>query len=189
MNAPTAAGDLARQGMAPEAALLQVIERVVAMTERRRLDDRGRPHLDLEFYALSKDGRVAGASAYQGGRYAAADAAAGARGGARVPVPARGAARAAPGGAAVARAARATPSRARAAERFLLLAGAGAAGARGVATPDRIAGRGSAGRAPSPASTHPPAPAGMPRSRTLVLLAAPALLPTDTARPAPPRGP
>jgi hypothetical protein len=75
MNAPTAAGDLARQGMAPEAALLQVIERVVAMTERRRLDDRGRPHLDLEFYALSKDGRVAGASAYQGGRYAVADAA------------------------------------------------------------------------------------------------------------------
>ncbi len=64
-----------RQGMSPEAALVKVIERVIAMTEPRLLDGRGRPYFDLDFYALSKDGRAAGASAYQGGRYAVADAA------------------------------------------------------------------------------------------------------------------
>jgi N4-(beta-N-acetylglucosaminyl)-L-asparaginase len=67
--------ELMRQGLSPEAALLRVIERVIAMTEPRLLDERGRPYFDLEFYAIHKDGRVAGASAYQGGRYAVADAA------------------------------------------------------------------------------------------------------------------
>jgi N4-(beta-N-acetylglucosaminyl)-L-asparaginase len=64
-----------RQGMTPEAALVKVMERVLAMTEPRLLNERGRPYFDLNFYALSKDGRVAGASAYQGSRYAVADAA------------------------------------------------------------------------------------------------------------------
>ena len=64
-----------RQGLSPEAALIKVIERVIAMTEPRLLNERGRPYFDLDFYALSKDGRVAGASAYQGSRYAVADAA------------------------------------------------------------------------------------------------------------------
>jgi N4-(beta-N-acetylglucosaminyl)-L-asparaginase len=64
-----------RQGLSPEAALLKVIERVIAMTEPRLLDARGRPYFDLDFYAIAKDGRVAGASAYQGSRYAVADAA------------------------------------------------------------------------------------------------------------------
>ena len=64
-----------RQGKSPEQALLQVMERVIAMTEPRLLDERGRPYFDLSFYALAKDGRVAGGSAYQGGRYAVADSA------------------------------------------------------------------------------------------------------------------
>lgn len=64
-----------RQGLSPEAALVKVMERVLAMTEPRLLNERGRPYFDLDFYALSKDGRVAGASAYQGSRYAVADAA------------------------------------------------------------------------------------------------------------------
>jgi N4-(beta-N-acetylglucosaminyl)-L-asparaginase len=63
-----------RQGMAPEAALMKVMERVIAMTEKRLVDDRGRPYFDLNFYAIAKDGRFAGATAYQGGRYAVADA-------------------------------------------------------------------------------------------------------------------
>jgi N4-(beta-N-acetylglucosaminyl)-L-asparaginase len=63
-----------RLGKSPEAALLHVIERVIAMTEKRLLDDRGRPWFDLEFYAVHKDGRVAGVSAYEGGRYAVCDA-------------------------------------------------------------------------------------------------------------------
>ena len=63
-----------RQGKSPEQALMQVIERVIAMTEKRLLDERGRPYFDLEFYALGKDGRFAGVSAYQGSRYAVCDA-------------------------------------------------------------------------------------------------------------------
>jgi N4-(beta-N-acetylglucosaminyl)-L-asparaginase len=67
--------ELMRQGMAPEAACLKTIERVVAMTEKRLLDDRGRPRFDLSFYALAKDGRFGGATAYSGGSFAVADAA------------------------------------------------------------------------------------------------------------------
>jgi len=62
-----------RQGMTPEQACLRTIERVVAMTETRLLDPNGRPLFDLEFYALAKDGRFAGASAYEGSRMAVAD--------------------------------------------------------------------------------------------------------------------
>jgi N4-(beta-N-acetylglucosaminyl)-L-asparaginase len=62
-----------RNGLSPEQALLKVIERVIAMTERRLLDDRGRPYFDLNFYALAKDGRYAGASAYEGSTFAVCD--------------------------------------------------------------------------------------------------------------------
>ena len=63
-----------RQGMSPEQALVKVMERVIAMTERRLLDDRGRPYFDLDFYAVTKDGRYAGVSLYEGSRFAVADA-------------------------------------------------------------------------------------------------------------------
>jgi N4-(beta-N-acetylglucosaminyl)-L-asparaginase len=62
-----------RQGMAPEAALLKVLERVAALTEKRLLDASGKPKFDLEFYAVAKDGRYAGATLYSGGRYAVCD--------------------------------------------------------------------------------------------------------------------
>ncbi len=62
-----------RQGKAPEEALLQVCERVIAMTEPRLLDDRGRPFFDLQFYAVAKDGRFAGVSAFEGASYAVCD--------------------------------------------------------------------------------------------------------------------
>jgi N4-(beta-N-acetylglucosaminyl)-L-asparaginase len=62
-----------RQGMSPEQSLMKVMERVIALTESRLLDDRGRPFFDLNFYAVAKDGRFAGACAYQGSRYAVAD--------------------------------------------------------------------------------------------------------------------
>ena len=62
-----------RQGMAPEAALIKVLERVVATTEARLLNANGRPKFDLEFYAVAKDGRHAGATLYSGGRYAVCD--------------------------------------------------------------------------------------------------------------------
>jgi N4-(beta-N-acetylglucosaminyl)-L-asparaginase len=63
-----------RQGMSPEQALVKTMERVIAMTERRLLDDRGRPLFDLQFYALAKDGRFAGATAYEGSKFAVCDA-------------------------------------------------------------------------------------------------------------------
>lgn len=62
-----------RTGLAPEAALIKTLERVVAMTEKRLLDSNGRPKFDLEFYAVAKDGRHAGATLYSGGRYAVCD--------------------------------------------------------------------------------------------------------------------
>ena len=65
--------ELMRQGLAPEAALLKVLERVVATTEKRLLDANGRPKFDLEFYAVAKDGRHAGATRYCGCRYAVCD--------------------------------------------------------------------------------------------------------------------
>ena len=66
--------ELMRNGASPEAAIVKVMERVIALTEPRLLDDRGRPFFDLAFYALAKDGRFAGATAYEGGRFAVADA-------------------------------------------------------------------------------------------------------------------
>lgn len=63
-----------RQGMTPEAALMKVMERVIAMTEKRLLDDRGRPYFDLQFYAINKRGEYAGATAYADAKYAVADA-------------------------------------------------------------------------------------------------------------------
>jgi N4-(beta-N-acetylglucosaminyl)-L-asparaginase len=62
-----------RQGKSPEEALLQVCQRVIAMTESRLLDERGRPRFDLNFYAVTKDGQVAGASAYEGATFAVCD--------------------------------------------------------------------------------------------------------------------
>jgi len=64
-----------RQGITPEAALMKVMERVIAMTEKRLLDERGRPYFDLDFYAINKRGEWAGACCYQGSRFAVADAA------------------------------------------------------------------------------------------------------------------
>ena len=63
-----------RTGLSPEQACLRTIERVVAMTESRLLNERGRPYFQLQFYALAKDGRVGGASLYEGSKYAVADA-------------------------------------------------------------------------------------------------------------------
>jgi N4-(beta-N-acetylglucosaminyl)-L-asparaginase len=66
--------ELMRQGMTPEAALMKVMERVLAMTEKRLLNDRGRPYFDLNFYAINKKGELAGACAYEGSSYAVCDA-------------------------------------------------------------------------------------------------------------------
>jgi N4-(beta-N-acetylglucosaminyl)-L-asparaginase len=66
--------ELMRMGMSPEAAIMKVMERVIAMTEKRLLDDRGRPYFDLQYYALAKDGRFAAATAFEGSQFAVCDA-------------------------------------------------------------------------------------------------------------------
>jgi N4-(beta-N-acetylglucosaminyl)-L-asparaginase len=63
-----------RQGMAPQAALMKVMERVIAMTEKRLLNDKGRPYFQLQYYAVNKKGEYAGACAYEGSKFAVADA-------------------------------------------------------------------------------------------------------------------
>jgi N4-(beta-N-acetylglucosaminyl)-L-asparaginase len=62
-----------RQGLAPQAALMKVCERVIEHTEKRLLDDKGRPFFDLQFYALAKDGRFAGVTAFEGAKFAVCD--------------------------------------------------------------------------------------------------------------------
>ena len=63
-----------RQGMSPQQALIKVMERVIAMTEKRLLDDRGRPYFQLQYYAVNKKGEYAGACCYAGSQFAVADA-------------------------------------------------------------------------------------------------------------------
>ena len=63
-----------RQGMSPEQALIKVMERTIAMTEKRLLNDKGRPYFDLNFYAVNKKGEYAGACAYEGSDFAVCDA-------------------------------------------------------------------------------------------------------------------
>ena len=63
-----------RMGMSPEAALMKVMERTIAMTETRLLNDKGRPFFDLQFYAINKKGEFAGTTAYEGSSYAVCDA-------------------------------------------------------------------------------------------------------------------
>ena len=66
--------ELMRNGLSPEAALMKVMERVIAMTEQRLLSDNGRPYFDLDFYAINKQGEFAGACCYEGSRFAVCDA-------------------------------------------------------------------------------------------------------------------
>jgi len=63
-----------RAGHSPEQACLMTLERVLATTEPRLLDERRRPRFDLQFYAVTTDGRYAAATLYSGARYAIADA-------------------------------------------------------------------------------------------------------------------
>jgi N4-(beta-N-acetylglucosaminyl)-L-asparaginase len=50
------------------------MERVIAMTEPRLLNEKGRPYFDLAYYAINKKGEFAGATAYGGGHFAVCDA-------------------------------------------------------------------------------------------------------------------
>jgi N4-(beta-N-acetylglucosaminyl)-L-asparaginase len=63
-----------RRGATPKDALLEACRRIVATNRNPRLrDPRGRPNFDVTFYALTKDGRFAGASLWAGSRMAVHD--------------------------------------------------------------------------------------------------------------------
>lgn len=62
-----------RQGLSPEAACLKMLERLVAMTETRLLDARGRPNFDLQVYAVNKAGEYGSATLYEGAGFAVCD--------------------------------------------------------------------------------------------------------------------
>lgn len=66
--------ELMRQGKTPQQALMTVMERVIAMTEKRLLGANGRPLFDLTYYAVNKNGDYAGACAYEGTSFAVCDA-------------------------------------------------------------------------------------------------------------------
>lgn len=58
-----AAVELMRSGASPKDAGLEVLRRVIKhTTEKRLLDEEGRPNFGLKFYLLAKDGRHAGVS-------------------------------------------------------------------------------------------------------------------------------
>lgn len=63
-----------RRGMKPTDACLETLKRVVAATEPRLLDERGRPKFSLNFYAVNKRGEFGAASLFPS-RYAAHDGA------------------------------------------------------------------------------------------------------------------
>lgn len=62
-----------RRGMKPTDACIETLRRAVGMTERRLLNERGRPKFDLVFYALNKRGEFGAASLYPGARFAIHD--------------------------------------------------------------------------------------------------------------------
>ena len=65
--------DNMRRGMSPTDAALETLRRVVATTEPRLLDERGRPTFGLNFYAVNKNGEFGAGTIWSGGRYVAYD--------------------------------------------------------------------------------------------------------------------
>jgi N4-(beta-N-acetylglucosaminyl)-L-asparaginase len=62
-----------RRGLSPTDACLETLRRVVAMSEPRLLDARGRPTFDLAYYALNKRGEFGAAAFFPGKRFAVND--------------------------------------------------------------------------------------------------------------------
>jgi len=65
--------DNMRRGMSPTDAALETLRRVVATTEPRLLDERGRPRFGLNFYAVNKNGEFGAGTLWSGRRYATFD--------------------------------------------------------------------------------------------------------------------
>ena len=61
-----------RRGLKPADAALETLRRVVSKTEPRLINERGRPHFSLNFYAVNRNGDFGAGSIYPR-RYAAWD--------------------------------------------------------------------------------------------------------------------
>ena len=60
-----------RHGLSPTEACLAALRRIVrTTTEKRLLDEAGRPNFDVKFYALAKDGRFGAAAIWSGAKFA-----------------------------------------------------------------------------------------------------------------------
>ncbi len=63
-----------RRGSSPKDAVLEACRRIVATNQAKRLQDaKGRPNFNVNFYAVAKDGRYAGASLWAGSKMAVHD--------------------------------------------------------------------------------------------------------------------
>lgn len=65
--------ELMRGGMGPREACLEALRRIADRTEQRHRGKGGLPINSVTFYAITKDGRYAGASMYSGARFAVCD--------------------------------------------------------------------------------------------------------------------
>lgn len=64
-----------RRGASPKDACLEILQRIARQTRRKHhLDAQGRPHFNVNFYAIHKSGAYAGAALWSGSRFAVADA-------------------------------------------------------------------------------------------------------------------
>jgi N4-(beta-N-acetylglucosaminyl)-L-asparaginase len=62
--------EMMRLGKSPEEACLEALKRVVkTTTEKRLLNEQGRPNFGLSYYAIDKKGAYGGASLYSGSRF------------------------------------------------------------------------------------------------------------------------
>ena len=59
--------------MSPTDAALETLRRVAHVSERRLLDERGRPTFGLSFYAVNKNGEFGAASMWSGRTHCAFD--------------------------------------------------------------------------------------------------------------------
>lgn len=59
--------------MSPKDAGIEILKRVAAHTEKRLLDEKGRPNFGLKFYLLNKNGDHAGVSMWGPSTFAVTD--------------------------------------------------------------------------------------------------------------------
>lgn len=68
-----AGAELMRSGVAPEAAGMQLLERIAKLTRSEQRDDAGRPKFNLWLFLLAPDGRYAGVTMWGPKTFAVAD--------------------------------------------------------------------------------------------------------------------